>query len=88
VIGRYHGNVLRQLATESVAKDGGVVMDFSGIEMITQSAADEFIGRIVRYNSALLERIRFQHCAEAVKEMIQWAEDNADSVAQRQHAFC
>jgi hypothetical protein len=57
-------------------------------EMITQSAADEFIGRIARHNEALLEGIRFQHCAEAVKEMIQWAADNAESVPHREHAFC
>ena len=55
--------------------------------MMTQSAADEFIGRIVRHENALLDRIRFQHCAPAVKEMIQWAADNADSVPHRQDAF-
>ena len=87
VMGRYQGGLLRQLATEAVAAHGTVEMDFSGIEMITQSAADEFIGRIVRHDEATLDRIRFQHCAQAVKDMIQWAADNADSVPHRQHAF-
>ena len=87
VMGRYHGGVLRHRATEAVAKHGSVVMDFSAIEMITQSAADEFIGRIARHEEKLLDAIHFQHCAKAVKEMIQWAADNADSVPHRQHSF-
>lgn len=87
VMGRYQGGLLRQLASEAVSKHGSVEMDFTGIEMVTQSAADEFIGRIVRHEEALMEHIRFQHCAPAVKDMIQWAADNAESVTHRQHAF-
>ena len=87
VMGRYQGGTLRRLAAESIAKHGSVVMDFSGIEMITQSAADEFVGRIARHDEAMLDCIHFQHCAQPVKEMIQWAADNADSVPHRQHAF-
>lgn len=87
VMGRYQGGLLRKMVTEAIAEQGEVEMDFSGIEMMTQSAADEFIGRIVRHDDALLDRVRFQHCAPAVKEMIQWAADNADSVPHRQDAF-
>lgn len=87
VMGRYQGGVLRRLAAESIASHGSVMMDFSGIEMITQSAADEFIGRIARHDEAMLDGIHFQHCAPSVREMIQWAADNAESVPHRQHAF-
>lgn len=87
VMGRYQGGVLRQQASDAVAEHGSVEMDFSGIEMITQSAADEFIGRIVRHDEATMDSIRFRHCAPAVQDMIQWAADNADSVPHRQHAF-
>ena len=82
-----HGPVSGGVLRKMVAEQGEVEMDFSGIEMMTQSAADEFIGRIVRHDNALLDLVRFQHCAPAVKEMIQWAADNADSVPHRQDAF-
>jgi hypothetical protein len=50
--------------------------------MITQSAADEFIGRIVRQHSSLVERISFANCSREVADMLQWAAEQANSVFQ------
>lgn len=87
VVGRYQGGILRQSAIKALSKNSEVIMDFLGIEMITQSAADEFVGRIVRHEEFMLDRIHFRNCIANVREMIQWATDNADSVPHRQHAF-
>jgi hypothetical protein len=87
VAGRYQGGVLRRAVAEALSGHPEVIVDFSGIEMVTQSAADEFVGRIMRHDESMLDRVHFRNCAEGVREMIQWAADNADSVPHRQHAF-
>ena len=87
VAGRYQGGVLRRAVAEALSEHPEVSVDFSGIEMVTQSAADEFVGRIMRHDESMLDRIHFRNCADSVREMIQWAADNADSVPHRQHAF-
>lgn len=87
VVGCYQGGVLCQSAIKALSKNSEVMMDFSGIEMITQAAADEFVGRIARHEESMLDRIHFRNCTANVRKMIQWAADNADSVPHRQHAF-
>jgi hypothetical protein len=87
VAGRYMGGELRRRAMAEVDVSGLVAVDFTGITMITQSAADEFVGRIMRHHEGYLAKIEFRNCTDEVREMIQWAADNADSVLNRQKAF-
>ena len=84
ITGRHCGRVMREAVASAFVCSDEVVLDFSGVEMITQSAADEFIGRIMRENPGWISQIQFNHCDEAVREMIQWSAAHADSV--RQHA--
>ena len=87
VLGRYRGGELRRLAVEALQQEPRVRFDFDGIVLITQSAADEFVGRLRRYDEPLLDRIAFAHCSEDVSHMLQWAMDNAFSVSERQEAL-
>ena len=87
VVGRYLGGVLRKMTVEALSQVDEVVVDFDGIEMLTQSSADEFVSRIMREDESMIDKIHFKHCMPRVKQMIQWAVDNADSVLQHQNAF-
>lgn len=87
VLGRYRGGELRRLAVEALKQDARVRFDFDGIVVITQSAADEFVGRLRRYDEPLLDRVAFANCSEDVSHMLQWAVDNAFSVNERQAAL-
>ena len=87
VLGRFLGGELRRLAIVMLQSESRVRFDFEGIVVITQSAADEFIGRLRRYDEPLLDRIAFANCSEDVSYMLQWAADNAFSVSERQTAF-
>jgi len=87
VLGRYRGGELRRLAVEALQQEPRVRFDFDGIVLITQSAADEFVGRLRRYDEPLLDRIALANCCEDVSHMLQWAMDNAFSVSERQAAL-
>ena len=87
VLGRFRGGELRRLAVEALEKEPRIRFDFDGIVLITQSAADEFVGRLRRYDEPLLDRIAFANCSEDVSHMLQWAMDNAFSVSERQEAL-
>lgn len=87
VVGRFLGGELRMAVTRGIESFSRVVVDFDGIEMITQSSADEFIGRLIRENSRMIESVQFINCSKEVKAMLTWAAENADSVLTRQRAF-
>lgn len=87
VTGRYLGGVLRKSLREALAADAEVTVDFDGIEMITQSAADEFVGRMLRDDSRALDHVCFVNCVAPVKEMLQWAAENYDSIPASQAAL-
>ena len=87
VLGRFRGGELRRAAVETLNQESRVRFDFDGIVVITQSAADEFVGRLRRYDEPLLDRIAFANCSEDVSHMLQWAVDNAFSVTERQAAL-
>lgn len=87
VLGRFRGGELRRLAVEALKSESRVRFDFDGIVVVTQSAADEFVGRLRRYDEPLLDRIAFANCSEDVSHMLQWAADNAFSVSERQAAL-
>lgn len=80
ITGRHSGRIIREAVAAAMQHCGTVAIDFSHIEMITQSAADEFIGRIMRENPDWIGRIQFENCDAPVREMIQWSADHADAV--------
>lgn len=46
--GRYTGEIIREMAYEEIQKGNIVVLDFEGVELITQSFGDEIVGIFVR----------------------------------------
>ena len=82
VTGRHSGRLIREGVVQALDTNDNVVVDFAGVDMLTQSAADEFIGRIVRQHSALVARISFTNCSREVADMLQWAAEQANSVFQ------
>jgi hypothetical protein len=82
VTGRHSGRLIREAVVNALDTNQNVVVDFAGVDMLTQSAADEFIGRIVRQHAALVARISFTNCSREVADMLQWAAEQANSVFQ------
>jgi anti-anti-sigma regulatory factor len=48
-----------------------VVLDFSGVDFLTQSFAHALLSAIVRKHPKSLERIRFDNCTDSVREIIE-----------------
>jgi len=82
VTGRHSGRLIREGVVQALDTNDNVVVDFAGVDMLTQSAADEFIGRIVRQYATLVARISFTNCSREVADMLQWAAEQANSVFQ------
>ncbi|MBI2925548.1 MAG: STAS-like domain-containing protein [Verrucomicrobia bacterium] len=82
VTGRHGGRVLREQVVAVLAGGACVEMDFSGVDNTTQSAADEFIGRIIRQRPDLTNRISFSNCSREVAGMLQWTAEHANSAFQ------
>jgi hypothetical protein len=82
ITGRHSGRVMREMLVNACHAGETVQMDFAGVDVITQSAADEFIGRIVRQHPEIIARISFSNCATDVANMLQWAAEHADAVNQ------
>jgi hypothetical protein len=82
VTGRHSGRILREGVVTALATAQVAEVDFAGVDLLTQSAADEFIGRIIRQHSDLLERLAFTNCSREVAQMLQWAAEHANSVFQ------
>jgi hypothetical protein len=82
VTGRHSGRLIREGVVHALDTSDNVVVDFAGVEMLTQSAADEFIGRFIRRHSALVARVSFINCSREVADMLQWAAEQANSVFQ------
>lgn len=76
--GRFTGRALREAVQEIGAST--IAVDFCGIEMITQSAADEFIGRLVRNSPELVRKLAFRNCIPDVRSALEWAAQNAFAV--------
>jgi anti-anti-sigma regulatory factor len=82
ITGRHSGRVIRESAVAALIRSSIVVIDFSDVDVITQSAADEFIGRMVRQHPEIIGRISFSNCSPDVAGMLQWAAENANAVSQ------
>ena len=82
ITGRHSGRVLRESVVAALDRNPSVAVDFAGVELLTQSAADEFIGRLVRQQAGSVARISFSNCAPDVAGMLQWAAEHANSAIQ------
>jgi hypothetical protein len=82
ITGRHSGRVIRESVVAALASSPIVAVDFAGVDIITQSAADEFIGRIVRQHPEIMGRISFSNCSPDVAGMLQWAAEHAKSALQ------
>ena len=82
ITGRHSGRVIREMLVNACQTEETVQVDFAGVDVITQSAADEFIGRIARQHPGIIGQISFSNCATDVANMLQWAAENADAVNQ------
>ena len=72
--------MLREAVEKIMPIEGDVILDFVGISLLTQSSADEFIGRIVREHANWANHLRFVNCVQDVEDMLQWAANHANSV--------
>jgi len=82
ITGRHSGRVMREMLVTACHAGETVQIDFAGVDVITQSAADEFIGRIVRQHAGIIAQISFSNCVTDVANMLQWAAENAEAVFQ------
>lgn len=87
ITGRHSGRIIREVLVQACQAGGAVQMDFAGVDVITQSAADEFIGRIVRQHPAIIGKISFSNCSTDVASMLQWAAEHAGAVSQNTHSL-
>jgi anti-anti-sigma regulatory factor len=56
----------------AIAKsDDDVVLDFAGVDFVTQSFIHALISQVVRRDPAVLNRIRFDNCTRSVAEIIE-----------------
>jgi hypothetical protein len=82
ITGRHTGRVLRESVVAALTRNPIVAVDFAGVDLLTQSAADEFIGRLVRQDADIVARISFSNCTPDVAGMLQWAAEHANSAFQ------
>ncbi len=57
ITGRHSGRVIHEMLVHACQTGTAAQVDFAGVDVITQSAADEFIGRIVRQHSEVMGQI-------------------------------
>jgi hypothetical protein len=80
ITGRHSGKLLREAVLEADDRSTAIIVDFQGMDLITQSAADEFIGRIIRQHISIMRKISFSNCPSQIAEMLEWSAAHANSV--------
>ena len=65
--------------------EGEVILDFAGVDFVTQSFAHALLSAIVRKQPTALERLRFDNCTNSVREIIeivvQYSQEDLGAVA-------
>jgi len=70
---RYSGNRLRLELEEALGHHDRVVLDFTGVGVVTQSFIDEAIGvLILQHGPDILRRLSFKNCNEDVQSVIRY----------------
>ena len=71
---RESGAILRDKIREYLKKDSQVILDFKGINMITQSFADEIVGVFIREKGLdfVKNRIKIKNANDLVKVVIKF----------------
>ena len=82
ITGRHSGRILRESIVAALDRSPIVAVDLAGVDLLTQSAADEFIGRLVRQHADIFARLSFSNCSRDVAGMLQWAAEHANSAFQ------
>jgi len=68
---RHSGRILREKIEELLGNSNTITLDFSGINLVTQSFIDEAIGVIIRQiGPSFHHRIHFKDCNDVVKSVI------------------
>ena len=68
--GKASGSFFRNEVEIKLAK-GPVLIDFEGVDLITQSFSDEFLGPILAHEGQeILREIKFKNCSEGVQAAI------------------
>ena len=68
--GKVSGSFFRNEVEIKLAK-GPVLIDFEGVDLITQSFSDEFLGPILAHEGQeILREIKFKNCSEGVQAAI------------------
>lgn len=68
--GKTIGSFFRNEVEIELAK-GPVLIDFEGVELITQSFSDEFLGPILAHNGQeILRQTKFRNCSDGVQAVI------------------
>jgi hypothetical protein len=70
ISGKATGSFFRNEVEIALAK-GPVIIDFDGIEVITQSFSDEFLGPILAHEGQdVLRTLKFKSCSEEIQAII------------------
>ncbi|HOW60100.1 MAG TPA: STAS-like domain-containing protein [Candidatus Omnitrophota bacterium] len=70
ISGKATGSFFRNEVEIALAK-GPVIIDFDGIEAITQSFSDEFLGPILAHEGQdVLRTLKFKSCSEEIQAVI------------------
>ena len=71
VCGRASGALLREQIEVALVQQESVVIDFKGLDLITQGFCDEFLGPILQANGQeTFRQIKFKNCSEDVRAII------------------
>lgn len=63
--------IREELLKPAVSNDlSEVVIDFEGVDFVTQSFAHAMLSAVVRRDPKVLERIRFDNCSDSVREIV------------------
>ena len=85
--GRASGQMLRMELEEALQSADRVILDFSGVGIVTQSFIDELIGvLILEHGPRILQRLSFKGCNEDVRAVIRFVASSrsADHAASAQ----
>jgi len=88
--GRATGQMLRLELEEALQTAERVILDFSGVGVVTQSFMDELVGvLILEHGPEILQRLSFNGCNKDVRAVIRYvaASRTADFEARQQTAI-